>query len=313
MSQSITTKLILDAVARRGWQADLIDGALELSSITLPNGDCYYIREVLTYRGSGVTSSISKRKDIFHVIAHAQQFSVPATLRISGSVDGREFLHRYQRIVVKPADQSHGDGVTVDITTERQLNQAVEFAKRYSDIVLAQEQVNGDDYRLLFIGGKLAAAAVREPASVVGNGKSTLHELIEQENLNPMRGDGYENRMTRIDVSAATAYLGQRIEEVPADGQRTQVVGVANIGKGGASVDVTDNLSPELLGEAQRVVDHFRLGICGVDYIVDAHGRHYLIEINTMPSLGLHEYPVRGEARRTPDIFLDWLTSGEAL
>jgi len=100
---------------------------------------------------------------------------------------------------------------------------------------------------------------------------------------------------------------------VPADGQRTQVVGVANIGKGGASVDVTDNLSPELLGEAQRVVDHFRLGICGVDYIVDAHGRHYLIEINTMPSLGLHEYPVRGEARRTPDIFLDWLTSGEAL
>lgn len=312
MAFRITSQLVMQAAEQRGWRVSPISEKIGLFSIELPKGEIFYVRSNTSYKGSGINSSIAKRKDLFYLIAKDLGYSLPATLRVTDLQDTREadaFLAEYGRIVVKPGDRAHGDGITVGVTTKEQLTAALARAAECSKNVLLQEQVIGDDYRLLFIGGKLAAAAIREPASVVGDGQHTTKELIEFENTNPKRGHGYETMMTHIDISAAELYLQERLNTIPAPNEKVQVVGVANIGKGGIAIDVTDNLPPGLLDQAQKVIDHFRLGLCGVDFLVDASGKAYLIETNVRPSFGLHEYPAQGKPRDTPNIFLDWLTA----
>jgi cyanophycin synthetase len=45
--------------------------------------------------------------------------------------------------------------------------------------VIVERYVRGSEHRLLVIGGKLAAAARGETARVVGDGRSTIDELID--------------------------------------------------------------------------------------------------------------------------------------
>lgn len=308
MSISITPTLIMAAAEKRGWKARIISERFALYRLDTPEGDYYYIRNITSNKNSAVNAIISSKKEVLYSIIAALDVPVPATEMHDGNIaHAAQFLAKHGRIVVKPTDQSHGNGVTTDITTTEQLEAALSFAGRYGKDIILQQHIIGDDYRLLYIDGVLAAAAIREPASVVGDGHSTIAELIELENNSPRRGEGYNNLLTRINTEAAERYLGAAIHDVPAANQKVLVVGIANIGKGGVSIDATDTVDPAMVETGKRVIDHFDMGLCGVDFIQAADGKFYFIEMNAGPSLGLHENPYRGKARNTPDKFLDWL------
>lgn len=51
------------------------------------------------------------------------------------------------------------------------------------------------------------AAAQRVPAHVIGNGKNTIQELIDETNKDPRRGYGHENVLTEITVDRDTLDL----------------------------------------------------------------------------------------------------------
>ena len=65
----------------------------------------------------------------------------------------------------------------------------------------------GDDHRLLVVDGKLVAAARRMPGHVVGDGRSTVAELVEIVNQDPRRGAGHENMLTRLELDAVADRL----------------------------------------------------------------------------------------------------------
>jgi cyanophycin synthetase len=308
MALSISTQLILEAAKRRGWQSELLKEAHNFYRLTDLQGHKYYVRNVTSHKTSGVGVYIAQHKDTQYMVIEANQLArlVP-TEKVVDVASAQQFMQQHGQVVIKPTDQSHGDGVTVNITTSEQLQAAIALASSLSSSVIIQKQIIGDDYRLLFIGGKLAAAAIREPASVIGDGEHTIRELVELENQNPDRGPGYQKRKTFIDIKSAEIFLQADMNRVPTAGEKTQVVGTANIGKGGVSIDVTDTIDPELVAEAERLVSHLAIGMAGVDYIVTPEGEAYFIEINTAPSLGLHEYPSVGRARQTAEAFLDWL------
>ena len=99
-------------------------------------------------------------------------------------------------VVVKPLDGNHGRGVSLDLRTEEDVRRAYPIAldeSRSRDVVV-ESYVTGNDYRVLVIGGKLAAVAERVPASVIGDGKLTVRQLVEKENADPRRGIGHETR-----------------------------------------------------------------------------------------------------------------------
>ena len=76
-------------------------------------------------------------------------------------------------VVVKPQYGNQGRGVATNLTTREQVLAAYANARAEGERVLVERYAPGDDYRLLVVGDRLVAAARREPAQVVGDGRST--------------------------------------------------------------------------------------------------------------------------------------------
>jgi cyanophycin synthetase len=210
-------------------------------------------------------------------------------------------------LVIKPLDANQGKGVTTDVRDMRIAVDAFNWASLFSDKVIVERFITGSDYRLLVIDNKFSAAAKRTPPMVFGDGISTIRELINQTNLDPRRGDGHENKLTRIvmDEMLQGHLEAQNLSldsVLPSDVSVT-VSDAANLSKGGTSEDVTDQLHPEIVMMAERVAKLIGLDICGVDIIAQditkplhASGTS-VIEVNASPGFRMHLYPSSGKPR----------------
>lgn len=252
---------------------------------------------------------IADDKRAAYAMARRLNMSLPATTTHETLAQSINFLATHKRVVVKPLDSSHGNGITTAVTTERQLVKAIKHAQRFSPTTLIQQQVAGIDLRLLVIDGKVAAVSQRVPASVVGDGSSSIQKLIRQENLNPLRGEYYEKPLNRINESTARVFLGKKgLKSVPKKDERVQVVGTANIGSGGHAVNLTGKIPQQLVDEAERLAGAVSLFACGVDFMYDQEAeKGYFIEANGSPSFGLHMDPTEGERVDVVTIFVDAL------
>src|SRR5690606_1856389 len=115
-----------------------------------------------------------------------------------GAVEAAERLG--YPVVVKPMDLSHGRGVALDLKDADQVRDAYEKAYELSSAVLVEEYVTGNDHRVLVVGNDVVAVAERVPGHVVGDGESTIAELVRRVNADPRRGVGHEKVLTRIEI-----------------------------------------------------------------------------------------------------------------
>ncbi|MBQ5942135.1 MULTISPECIES: cyanophycin synthetase [unclassified Massilia] len=220
-------------------------------------------------------------------------------------------------VVIKPKDGNQGKGVTVNVTTREQLTAGFHAASEFRDDIMVERYLPGHDYRLLVIGDKLVAAARRDPPQVVGDGKQTVRQLVEQVNLDPRRGDGHATSLTKIrfdDIALATlAKQGLNADSVPAVGQRVVLRNNANLSTGGSATDVTDDVHPEVAARAIAAAHMVGLDICGVDLVCDSvlkpieelHGG--IVEVNAAPGLRMHLSPSFGKSRPIGEAIMDTL------
>ena len=153
-------------------------------------------------------------------------------------------------LVIKPVDGNHGRGITVNIQNYEDALVAFSNAKESSrsGAIIVEKFITGEDYRLLVINNKLVAAAIRTPAHVIGDGKSTVQELIDKVNKDPRRGYGHENVLTQITVNDLTKTIikdaGYTLDSVIPEGERLILKDTANLSTGGTAEDVTDIVHP---------------------------------------------------------------------
>ena len=107
-------------------------------------------------------------------------------------------------LVIKPIDGNHGKGNTTNITTWEQAVKAFEAAKEYGRSVIVEKFITGFDFRILVINYKFICAALRTPASVIGDGEHTIQWLIDETNKDPRRGYGHEKVLTQITIDQFT-------------------------------------------------------------------------------------------------------------
>ncbi|MGZ9057966.1 MAG: cyanophycin synthetase, partial [Burkholderiaceae bacterium] len=207
-------------------------------------------------------------------------------------------------VVIKPLAGNHGRGCTLGVTTLVGAQTAYEHAAAIDKGVLIEEQIQGRDYRILVVGGRVAAASERKPAHVVGNGTWTIAQLIERENLNPLRGVGHLKPLTRIIVDESLiSGLHTRdlsLDSVPDDGAEVQLRGTANLSAGGTAVDVTDIVHPDIAAMCIRAASAIALDIAGIDFVspdVTKADVGAIIEINAGPGLRMHRHPGAGQPR----------------
>lgn len=201
-------------------------------------------------------------------------------------------------VVVKPANRDGGIGVAAGLEDEAALARAFAAARELAEEVLVEKHVDGDDYRLVVMDGRVTWAIERVPGGVRGDGRSTLAELLAALNADPRRGDGKSASLQRVDWDEEAAHLAARqgltLEAVPAAGRFVRLRRITNVARGGMPVPFPlERVHPENIRLAIRAADALRLDLAGIDFITPDIGRPWhevggaINEVNARPSLGL--------------------------
>jgi cyanophycin synthetase len=220
-------------------------------------------------------------------------------------------------LVIKPINGNHGRGITTNIQDKETALLAFSQAKKVSNSVIVERFITGFDYRILVVNYKLVAAAKRTPAHVVGDGISTIQQLIDEVNKDPRRGYGHEKILTQIDVDAITQKIldekGLTLESVLEKDQTLYVKDTANLSTGGTAEDVTDIVHPYNVFMAERIAKIVGLDICGIDIMTtditqplpDTRGA--VLEVNAAPGFRMHLAPTSGLPRNVAAHVIDML------
>ena len=220
-------------------------------------------------------------------------------------------------IVTKPLDGNHGKGATIRIMNWNDAAEGLKAAQVYSRAVIVEQFIEGFDFRLLVVNGKLVAAAKRTPAAVTGNGTSTIQHLIDEVNKDPRRGVGHEKVLTAIKADKHTMAIlktkGLSLKSVLPAGETLYLKSTANISTGGTASDVTDQMHPYNVLLAERVAGIVGLDICGIDLMATDiavplnESRGAVIEVNAAPGFRMHISPAQGLPRNVAAPVVDML------
>lgn len=278
------------------------------------------IRATMTSRTSGIAVDIASDKNLTNRLLDSAGLPVPRS-EVVDTVEGCVAAARRVGFpcVVKPLDGNHGRGVHLDLKTDDDVRTAFEGARRESrsgDLVV-ESYITGNDYRCLVIGGKVAAIAERVPASVVGDGKQTVRQLVDQTNADPRRGIGHEKVLTRIKLDAAAEALvhaqGYELDAVPPKGERVKLALTGNMSTGGTSIDRTIEAHPDNVEIAEMAARVVGLDVAGIDFICpditvpvrETGGA--IVEVNAAPGFRMHTHPTEGEPQYVAKPVIDLL------
>ena len=202
------------------------------------------------------------------------------------------FLREQGAIVVKPVDGEQGKGISVNISSEEEMDVAIERAHQHGDRVLLEQFCEGQDLRIVVINHRVVAAAVRRPAQVVGDGHSSIALLIEKQSRRRAAATGGESRIP-LDAETRRCVVGQgyQMEDVLPLDETLAVRKTANLHTGGTIHDVTAELHPALRAAAEHASRVLDIPVTGLDFLVPAvDGPDYvIIEANERPGLANHE------------------------
>ena len=220
-------------------------------------------------------------------------------------------------VVIKPLDGNHGKGASVGVTDIEHARIAFERAKEYSRWIIVEKQLVGSDFRALVVNNRLIAVAERVPASVTGDGTSTIQELIDKTNADPRRGYGHEKVLTQIAVDGHTMRCirekGYELDSVPPKDEVVYLKTTANISTGGTAIDRTDEVHPENVFLFERIARIIGLDVAGVDIIAPNVSEPLrengggIIEVNAAPGFRMHLAPSEGIGRNVAEHVIDML------
>lgn len=276
------------------------------------------IYSISSSKDSKIAKEIQRDKWSSNIVIQKLGLPLPAWEIIDSFTEIENVWKHFEKpVVIKPTGLTGGSGVSVGITTIEEAKEAYKYAKEMIDSklrkdwqtkVMMQEQVSGEDYRLLVIGGHLEVVTKRIPAFVIGNGKDTITKLIEDTNKDPRRditSPAHTLKPIEID-SPLKAYLkeqGLDLSSIPQKEQKITVRKVASMSQGGITEDFTDKVGPEIKSIVESIAASIHAFALGVDIMCKDISKPLttdngaILEINTMPEAYLNLFPVIGTDR----------------
>ncbi|HVG09731.1 MAG TPA: cyanophycin synthetase [Thermoanaerobaculia bacterium] len=281
------------------------------------------IQATVTSETRHIAVEIASDKRLTNQILHDLGLPVPRQHRVrtvEGAVEAAGELG--YPVVVKPLDGNHGRGVSINLTSEEQVRAAFDEACERSSVVIVESFLEGHDYRILVVNGKVLAVSQRVPGHVLGDGVHTIGQLIETVNTDPRRGVGHEKVLTRLEADPQAERLleqaGLTLDSVLPAGEVFSLRSTGNLSTGGTAIDRTDVIHYDNRIMAERAVKAVGLDVGGVDFISPDIARSYkevgggIVEINAAPGFRMHVAPTEGTPRDVAGPVIDMLFPKEA-
>jgi cyanophycin synthetase len=218
-------------------------------------------------------------------------------------------------VVVKPVDGNHGRGVAINLSTREDIATAFTAALNHGSEVMVERMVLGDEHRLLVVGGRVVAAARGESAWVVGDGRSSVTQLVEQQiNADPRRGVNEDFPLSRLEISEDSSILldlqrqGLGLHDIPAPGRKVLIQHNGNV-----AIDCTDLVHPDVARLVSLAARTVGLDIAGIDVVAQDISKPLkaqggaVVEVNAGPGLLMHLKPAVGSPRPVGRAIVDHL------
>lgn len=206
-------------------------------------------------------------------------------------------------VVLKPVNEDQGRGVSSNITNEKELKDIyIETLKKYKNLII-EKHIFGEDYRFTVVNNKVIKVFKRTAGGVIGDGKSTIKELVKKVQNTPNNKNRYLQKgyhLIQLDEEALKLlnknnYSPDSILEkntyLPLRAQN-------NISTGGKETLIQiSQIHPDNLELALKVSKLFHLDMVGVDIISPDITQSWLntntvvCEVNAIPEIGFTTTP----------------------
>jgi cyanophycin synthetase len=270
---------------------------------------------------SAIAEGIARDKDLTKTLLQSCGVPVPQGEIVSTAEEAWEAAENIGLpVVVKPLDGNHGRGVSLELSTQADVEAAFHVAQKEGSEVIVERFVPGDEHRLLVVGGKVVAATRGESLWITGDGHRTVASLIDSQlNSDPRRGEAEEFPLETIVLAREPAMRlllqrqGLDADSVPAAGQRVLIQRNGNL-----TIDCTDDVHPEVAYAASLAARVVGLDIAGIDLVAQDIAKPLqfqggaIVEVNAGPGLLMHLKPALGLPRPVGRAIVDHLFDEDA-
>ncbi|MFN3750802.1 MAG: cyanophycin synthetase [Thiobacillus sp.] len=273
-----------------------------------------------TDQTGAIGEGISRDKDLTKMLLKSCGVPVPGGELVASPQQAWEVAQDIGLpVVVKPIDGNHGRGVSIELNTQQEIEDAYRLALAEGSDVIVERFIPGNEHRLLVVGGRVVAAARGETAWVSGDGKSTVAQLIDSQlNTDPRRGttEDYPLNHIRLDDDPAVvlelARQGFQPDSIPAAGHKVLIQRNGNV-----AFDVSDRIHPDIAAAAALAARVVGLDIAGIDLVAEDISRPLdqqraaIVEVNAGPGLLMHLKPAEGAPQPVGRAIVDHLFAAD--
>lgn len=306
----LSTQILLKAAIKNGVKFEILDRDENFVYLE-KNGKVEYVKQATkTSLDSYVTMLIMENKVVTKKVLEKENIIVPQGKDYFNIEEAKSDYRKYGAgTVIKPKSTNFGLGITIfkEEFSKEDYEKALEIAFKEDNSILIEKFVKGKEYRIFVIGDEVVGILHRVPSNVRGDGERSIKELVEEKNLDPLRGIGYKTPLEKIKLEDPEKLFlkgqGLTMEYIPKKDEVVYLRENSNISTGGDSVDYTDDILDTYKEIAIKASKAVGARICGVDMMIEdiknpnPKDNYAIIELNFNPAIHIHCYPYKGKNR----------------
>ncbi|HFI0746420.1 TPA: bifunctional glutamate--cysteine ligase GshA/glutathione synthetase GshB [Streptococcus suis] len=318
-NMELSTQMILFDAIQMGLHVEILDEEDQFLKLWYGDHVEYIKNGNMTSKDNYIIPLAMANKVVTKKILDQAGFPVPAGAEFSHKEEALRYYGQVasSAIVVKPKSTNFGLGISIfqEPASLADYEKALDIAFSEDSHVLVEEFIPGTEYRFFVLDGKCEAVLLRVAANVVGDGTSTIRQLVDQKNQDPLRGRDHRSPLEIINLGEIEllmlAQQGYSPETVLPEGMQAFLRGNSNISTGGDSIDMTDQMDESYKQLAADMATAMGAWACGVDLIIPDMTQPATkedpnctcIELNFNPAMYLHTYTYAGPGQSiTPKI-----------
>ena len=287
-----------------GIDVELISAFDKITRFTY-NNNFFFIRgkNMPVYRRMG---EMTKKKVVTKLVLESFNIRTPHGFEATTFSEAKRLITKQALsypLILKPSAGTRGLGVSWNILTDTDLKKAIShfrntleqhsFLSSKSKAFLVEEMFSGHEYRVIVLDNKVLSCVEKIPASITGDGKSTIQQHIRA--FNKTRLPGFIIHVDQT-VRQTLKKNGLDFHSILPKNKVLRLRDNLNMSNGGRSIDVTTKLHPDLKQICIRANKSIGLTYGGVDFMADdisnPKTRYVILEINSNPYYNMNEKPL---------------------
>ncbi len=306
----MSTQILIKEALTRGIKVTPMDESDNILRLEKDDRIEYVKQATKTSADNYITPLLMANKVVTKKILKENGLPVPNGEEFFTYLEAKQKLPKYvgKKVVIKPKSTNFGLGVCIfdQGATLDEMQKGAQIAFEHDKAIMIEEYLTGLEYRFLTMGDEVVAVLHRRPANVVGDGLSTIQQLIDKKNKHPYRGDGYASPLKKIELDEQSRMFlekqGLTSQSIPKNGEMIFLRGNSNISTGGDSIDFTEKMHSDYSKIALKAAKAFNAKFCGIDMILEDYSNpdsnFGIIELNFNPMVVMHAFPYEGKERR---------------